>query len=304
MTQMSPHPAGPAADSMGMGTHPRNTVPEPENLRQRLLDEVTRLPVGQDAGVRLLWLLAEDECDAAAIGRVVGADPALTFQVLRIANSPFYGLSRQVSSARRAVTVLGLTMVRALAAAQVFRLNVRDARSLPKAFWEHSFATAVAASQLAPGRGVDAGEAFSAGLLLDVGAALLRRNDPSRYAVVEQLARIPGESVVDAERRMFGIDHPEVAGFALDRLRFPREFALAVAQHHLLPSAHSSALARVVFLAELLGHMVDGTPQESPLTLTAAFEYVGEDPDQVALLVARAQASLEAIGPLADLVAA
>ena len=114
---------------------------EPENLRERLLDEVTRLPVGEEAGARLLWLLADDESDAAAIGRVVESDPAMTLQVLRIANSPYYGLSRQVSSAHQAVAVLGLIMVRALAAAQVFRLNVRDARSLPKTFWEHSFAT-------------------------------------------------------------------------------------------------------------------------------------------------------------------
>src|SRR6478672_2790745 len=172
MTQVSPYPRRRPADPISMAKHPRIVGPEPENLRQRLLDEVTRLPVGQDAGVRLLWLLADDESDAGAIGRVVESDPAMTFQVLRIANSPYYGLSRQVSSARQAVTVLGLTMVRALAAAQVFRLNLRDARSLPRAFWEHSFATAVSAAQLAVGHGVDPSDAFSAGMLLDVGAAL------------------------------------------------------------------------------------------------------------------------------------
>jgi putative nucleotidyltransferase with HDIG domain len=287
-----------------MGTHPRPVGPEPENLRQRLLDEVTTLPIGQEAGVRLLWLLADDESDAASIGRVVESDPALTVQVLRIANSPFYGLSRQVSSARQAVTVLGTTMVRALSAAQVFRLNVRDTRSLPPSFWEHSFATAASAAQLAVGRTVDPAEAFSAGLLHDIGVALLRRNDPSRYAIVEQLARIPDESIVDAERRMFGIDHGEVGGFALDRLHFPHHFVGAVAEHHLLPNVHSTVLARIVFLAELVGHMVDGTPQESPLTLGAAFEYMGEDPAQATILVTRARDSLEAIGPLSDLIAA
>jgi putative nucleotidyltransferase with HDIG domain len=304
MTRMSPHAGHAPADSIGMGTNPRSVGPEVQSLRQRLLDEVTRLPVGQDAGVRLLWLLADDDSDAASIGRVVETDPALTLQVLRIANSPFYGLSRQVSSARQAVTVLGTTMVRALAAAQVFRLNVRDTRSLPPSFWEHAFATATAAAQLADGRDVDPGEAFSTGLLLDIGAALLRRNDPSRYAIVEQLARIPDESLIDAERRMFGIDHGEVGAFALDRLHFPSDFVAAVAEHHLLPTVHSTVLARVVFLAELVGHMVDGTPQESPLTLHAAFEYMGEDPAQAAILVARARESLEAIGPLSDLLAA
>jgi putative nucleotidyltransferase with HDIG domain len=304
MTQVSPHPGPGPADFIGMGTHPRSAGPDPANLRQRLLDEVTSLPVGQEAGVRLLWLLADDASDAASIGRVVEADPALTLQVLRIANSPFYGLSRQVASARQAVTVLGTTMVRALAAAQVFRLNVRDARSLPGAFWEHAFATATAASQLALGRGVDPSEAFSAGLLHDIGTALLRRNDPSRYAIVEQLSRIPDESVVDAERRMFGIDHGEVGGFALERLQFPREFVAAVAEHHLLPGVRSTPLARAIFLAELVGHMVDGSPQESPLTLYAAFEYMGEDPEQAATLVTRVRENVEAIGPLSDLLAA
>ena len=141
-------------------------------------------------------------------------------------------------------------------------------------------------------------------MLLDVGAALLRRNDPSRYAIVEQLARIPDESLVDAERRMFGVDHGEVGGFALDRLHFSRDFCTAVAEHHHLPMVRSSALARVLFLAELVAHMVDGSPPESPLTLAAAFEYLGEDPEQAAVLVARAQDGLETIGPLSDLLAA
>ncbi len=284
--------------------HPRFATPDPDSLKRRLLEEVTRLPIGQDAGVRLLWLLADDESDAAQIARVVESDPALTFQVLRVANSPFYGLSRHVASARQAVMVLGVIMVRALAAAQVFRLNVRDARSLPKAFWEHSFATAMTASNLADEHGVDASEAFSAGMLLDIGTALLRRNDPSRYAVVEQLASLPGECLVEAERRMFGVTHADVGGFALDRLRFPEEFSRAVAEHHVLPSSSSSPLVRTLFLAELLAHMVDGTPQETRLSLATAFEYVGEDPERAALLVARAQASLAAMGPVIDLMAA
>ena len=284
--------------------HPRFATPDPDSLKRRLLEEVTRLPIGQDAGVRLLGLLADDEADAAQVAGVVESDPALTFQVLRVANSPFYGLSRRVASARQAVTVLGVIMVRALAAAQVFRLNVRDARSLPKSFWEHSFATAMSASNLAAELDVEASEAFSAGMLLDIGTALLRRNDPSRYAIVEQLASLPGESLVEAERRMFGITHAEVGGFALDRLRFPEDFAEAVAEHHLLPSAKSSPLARTLFLAELLAHMVDETPQETSLTLPAAFEFVGEDTDRAAILVARVQESLAAMGPVVDLMAA
>ena len=283
---------------------PRYATPDPESLRPRLLEEVTRLPVGQDAGVRLLWLLADDQSDAAAIGRVVESDPALTLQVLRVANSPYYGLSRQVASARQAVTVLGVTMVRALAAAQVFRLNVRDARALPKTFWSTRSRprcpprTSRSTTTSTPVR------RSARACCSTSGARCSAATTPRAYAIVEQLAAIPGESLLGAERRMFGITHADVGGFALERLRFPHEFATAVAEHHLLPTASSSQFARTMFLAELLGHMVDETPQESTLTLAAAFEYVGEDPARAELLVARARVSLTEMGPIVDLMAA
>ena len=103
---------------------------------------------------------------------------------------------------------------------------------------------------------------------------------------------------------MFGVTHAEVGGFALERLRFPHDFATSVAEHHLLPTLSSTMLARTVFLAELLGHMVDETPQESTLTLASAFEYVGADPERAEMLVARARASLSEMGPIVDLMAA
>ena len=122
---------------------------DPEILKQQLLDEVTQLPVGQDAALRLLVMFDDPSVSTATLGLVVESDPALTVQVLRTANSPFYGLSRRVGSVRQAITVLGFAMVRSLAAAKIFKLGNRDADVIPASYWRHSFTTAAAASVIA-----------------------------------------------------------------------------------------------------------------------------------------------------------
>jgi HD-like signal output (HDOD) protein len=274
---------------------------DPETLKQQLLDEVTQLPVGQDAALRLLIMFDDPSVSTAALGLVVESDPALTVQVLRTANSPFYGLSRRVGSVRQAITVLGFAMVRSLAATKIFKLGAREANVIPGAFWRHSFTTAAAASVLARTSGAAPNDAFSAGLLLDVGGALLRRHDPVRYGdVLRRLTH--GTHLIDAEREVFAIAHPEVSGFALERLRFPADVATAVAEHHLMPARGSSPLGRTLFLADLLSHVVDGTPYEANATLASGLEWLGYDTD-ASTLVDETRAGLRKVGPLQALIA-
>ena len=76
-----------------------------------LITEVTQLPVQPGAAMRLLWMLEDPRTSAADLGRLIESDPALSTQVIRLSNTAFYGLSGKVSSAWRAVTVLGLATV-------------------------------------------------------------------------------------------------------------------------------------------------------------------------------------------------
>src|SRR6476659_7753553 len=80
-----------------------------------LITEVTQLPVPPGAALRLLWMLEDPRTSATDLGRLIDSDPALSTQVIGLSNTAFYGLSGKVSSAWRAVTVLGLATVRAIA---------------------------------------------------------------------------------------------------------------------------------------------------------------------------------------------
>src|ERR1700688_2936508 len=154
-----------------------------------LISEVTQLPVQPGAAMRLLWMLEDPRTSAADLGRLIESDPALSTQVIRVSNTAFYGLSDKDSSAWRAVTVLGLATVRAIATTAAFDLFSEKGRSVPDDFWPHSVTTAAAAAAIARRIATQPSDAFSWALLPARGSALVSRPPPRRYdAVLDLLA--------------------------------------------------------------------------------------------------------------------
>src|SRR5581483_4571708 len=175
----------------------------------------------------------------------------------------------KVSSAWRAVTVLGLATVRALATTAAFDLFSEKGRSVPDDFWVHSVATA--AATLARRVGVQSNDAFSAGLLHDIGSALVFRRAPRRYdAVIERLVADPSITLVDAERQEFGITHADVGAAALAVMKFPLELTDAIAQHHTPPEEVTSVLARLLICSDSLAIAADGSVHEQNVPVAEA----------------------------------
>jgi putative nucleotidyltransferase with HDIG domain len=229
-----------------------------------LVAEITQLPVQPGAAMRLLWMLEDPRTSAADLGRLIESDPALSTQVIRLANTAFYGLSGKVASAWRAVTVLGLATVRALATTAAFDLFSEKGRSVPDDFWPHCVLTAAGASALARRVGVPVNDAFSAGLLHDLGAALVFRRAPRRYdSILERMAADPELTLVGAERQEFGISHAEVGAAALGVMKFPAEFVYAVGHHHCDPMQVESLLGRVVLGADAIANDLEPTTEKN-----------------------------------------
>jgi putative nucleotidyltransferase with HDIG domain len=238
-----------------------------------LVAEITQLPVQPGAAMRLLWMLEDPRTSAADLGRLIESDPALSTQVIRLANTAFYGLSGKVSSAWRAVTVLGLATVRALATTAAFDLFSEKGRSVPDSFWEHSVTTAAASSSLARRVGVQANDAFSAGLLHDIGTALVFRRAPRRYdSVLERLAEDPSVTLVEAEHDEFGVTHAAVGAAALSVMKFPADLTEAIGLHHHAPAEVPSLLGRLLVCADAIAIAVDGVTNEQNAPIADALE--------------------------------
>lgn len=230
-----------------------------------LAAQVRRLPVQPGVAMRLLWMLDDPRTSAADLGRVVESDPSLSARVLHLANAPSYGLSGQVSSAWRAVSVVGLGTVRTLATTAAFDLFADRDPAIPEGYWSHSVTTAAAAAVLARRVGIPADDALSAGLLHDVGLALMYRRGPLRYeeGVRQRVVRDQRLSILEAEREEYGMTHAETGASALALMRFPDDLVDAVGSHHRDVSEARSALGRLVITAEsLAAHVNGGGPGE------------------------------------------
>lgn len=238
-----------------------------------LITEVTQLPVQPGAAMRLLWMLEDPRTSAADLGRLIESDPALSTQIIRLSNTTFYGLSGKVSSAWRAVTVLGLATVRAIATTAVFDLFSEKARPVPDGFWEHSVTTAAAAAAIARRVGIQPNDAFGAGLLHDLGTALVFRRAPRRYEMAMDRHRTDQEVLLtDVENEEFGATHAQVGAAALSVMRFPADMVEAIAEHHSEPKSVASLLGRLLIAADAVALEIDGLDHEENVEVGYALE--------------------------------
>lgn len=193
--------------------------------------EIPPLPVAQ---VRALALISNPEPSYDQLRRVVDADPALTAAVLRAANSAISAPVDRVRTAHVAMVRIGAVesrrIIMGVALSSSFE-NLHRSRIDENEIWRHLIATAVLADATAWGE-VRHTEAFTAGLLHDIGRLAMAAQDPARYSRVVELAR-RGTPASDAERTVFGMNHVEW-GEAIGRAwGFPTDIVEAIADHHI-----------------------------------------------------------------------
>ena len=217
-----------------------------------------RVPPLAGAVLDLLRSIDDENLDAASLARKIGRDPVLSARVLKIVNSPFYGIAGQVASLQEAVMVLGFSSVRRLALA-VSLNNTFPVRGVggadPHRVWRHSFCAALCAQALARLVRVEAETAFTAGLLHDIGRIALLSAEPARFA--EALAARPRhDSLAAAESETFGFGHADFGARLLERWHLPAAIVRAVECHHRPDTAPTAPLTDLIHLADLLAHAV------------------------------------------------
>lgn len=200
--------------------------------------------------------LAEDERSAALdLAAVISSDQALTAKLLRLANSAYYGYARRISNVREAVILLGMRTVRSVAIAS----SIMDAFRVPptpgfdvELFWGHAVAVGVVAEQLArETRAARPEDAFTAGVLHDVGKLAMAVVEPERFREMVRLIVEERRPPREAELAAFGVFHWQVGSRLAQRWRFPEPLVEAIREHARADSRSLSSLAGVVAAADL-----------------------------------------------------
>jgi len=256
-------------------------APTPESLVADVRDLLS-LP---DVAVQINSMVDDPRYSAKDYGDVISRDPSLTARLLRIANSPFFGLSTKVATVSRAVTVVGGKPLRDLVVATS---AIRSFRGIPNTlvsmddFWYHSLYCGLAARLLAQRRRLThADTLFAAGLLHDIGQLILfnRLPDLSREAL--QLSQEDPHAVDmhQAELEVFGFDHAAVGGQLLRHWHLPALLEECVACHHNPTAARRFPVeAAIVHIANVLATMAEINslnPEDVPAIHPDAWEQAG-----------------------------
>lgn len=243
------------------------------------------LPSPTGVGLAILELTRGEDYSMGDVTRVIQTDPALTGRILRIANSAASSPTQPITSVSQAAMRLGVRSVRnvALGFSLVSGHRSGECRSFDyERYWAHSLAVAVAAQVLAEEtRGVTPTDAFTCGLLSDIGSLALASIHPERYAEVLRRACEQEGSLLLAERELLDIDHVQLGCALLSEWGLPESFVYALGtvdtrEPELAPSPEAERLARLLRHALAL----------APRILTGSQE--GELPEELELDVARA----------------
>jgi HD-like signal output (HDOD) protein len=195
---------------------------------------IERLPVVPDVYLALQRAAADPNAGLSVIAGIVEQDPALSAQVLQLANSALFGLAQPVTTIAHAVTCVGLTTVKALAlTAQLFLLAQKhesEAMDLGR-LQQAAVATARVARRFL-GNHPKAEEAFTAGLLHDTGKLVLAIGLRDDFLRATRLASEQSRPLPLIEKELLGTTHAEVGAYLLGLWGLPFSIVEAVLLHH------------------------------------------------------------------------
>ena len=228
-----------------------------ERLR-RSTESVLTLPTLPESVSRLLRMVDDPDTSARSLAQAISSDQVLTARVLKLANSSYYGFQQRVGTVSLALVVLGFESVKDLALTtsvmKSFGKASSDERFDMRTFWEHALAVAVASRHLSRVLRVgSAGEAFTAGILHDIGQVVLHEYHPDAFLESLRLVREEGKLLHEAEIEVLGAGHPQVGGWLCRRWNLPDKICQAVSLHHgPFPGGDSTGLPALVALGDHL----------------------------------------------------
>jgi putative nucleotidyltransferase with HDIG domain len=279
------------------------------NPAKRYLDGVTSLPPSPILVTKLLTLFRNPGHDLDQVVQLIGYEPSLTAQLLRTCNSACFAGEEPTGDIFDAITRIGLYQIYCL----VVAIYGAKAKSMPgadrgvdvKELWRHSVAVAVAASVVAEAAGQAKVEAFTGGLLHDIGKLVLASTEGEAYARIIERARDEEVSLIALERGTFVIDHAELGGELMRRWDLPPDIVATVRYHHDVAAAPPfERLTATVHIGDLISHQLCAQDLVSRHVLTpsaVALDVLQISHDALPRLLAKTESEMENVKAMLEI---
>ncbi|MFP6583468.1 MAG: HDOD domain-containing protein, partial [Candidatus Hydrogenedentota bacterium] len=183
---------------------------------EKVVAKIGDLPAMPDVVVGVMKLTEDPDVSVAEVSALIEKDPALTAKLLKVSNSPYYGMRQVVGTLKLALVILGVREVRNIVVGISVVESLRDSATehllVREGLWSHSTTVASYSKKIATHMELSLqGEDFIAGLLHDIGKLVLWKQMRDEYADVYNAAREQGIPLHELEYEQFGFDHADAA---------------------------------------------------------------------------------------------
>ena len=226
-------------------------------LKNRILKSLVDLPPMNEVVTKAQEIMVDPNSNIEDFAAIIETDQSMVVKILKLMNSAYYGLSREVSSVRQACSLLGFQALRELIVAvgvsNVLGEKLKGYEFESGELWLHSIATGFCSRILAEKKHRElTNDAYTGGLLHDVGKIILDPYVLERKDAFDDFMKDETKMVLDAEKAVLGFDHAEIASDICRKWHIPENVTIAIQYHHYPSLSEGSELAHIVHTADYL----------------------------------------------------
>jgi len=238
-----------------------------------LIRQISSLPALPETVNRVRHAMDDMDTSTDDMAKIISNDPSLAAKVVSLANSAAYSFTHRVDTIERATALLGLREVySAVLASAVIDYFKEGKHFNHKKFWKRSMVCATACKLIAKTKRIQGVSGlFAAGLMFDIGRAVLAEIAPKQYAEVNQ--DLSEDEIIRIENEHFGLAHPEVGFLLADGWGLPSEISEPIRFHHDFQQAQKSPkLVAIVALGALLSDIAGKADRHDLQVLAGAHQ--------------------------------
>jgi len=228
----------------------------------KLVREIEFLKPMPQVANQILHIIEDPVSSTGEVAEIVQYDPAVTANILKICNSAYYGLPRQVDSVQEAISFLGLDQIIEIVLLKSGTENMRSEQAgygLHEGdLWRHAISSALVAKELAVMKKIENKNlVFTAALLKDIGKVVLDRYVSDSFQKIMSLVDKDGFSFREAEKKVLGVDHAELGGIIAKTWKFSSRLIEMISNHHMqTEESRKDEETSIVYLADVICMMM------------------------------------------------
>ncbi len=185
---------------------------------------------------KILEAINDPEAGIDDIANFISKDIGLTTKVLKLVNSPYFGLPAKVTTISHSLNIIGLRPIGSLVLASTLMSEFKEIPEnyvTMESFWSHSIASGIAAKEICKIKRLKKGESlYIAGIIHDIGSLVIYKKYPEKSKEVLTQCNEYGKNLIDTEQELLGFDHAQLGAAMIEKWNLPKLIQETTEFHH------------------------------------------------------------------------